>query len=532
MCKILLSLGFVFMTISCHSGQPAAGPSEDAPRKLSFHCSPNSTTVKVPQDFATITEALVKNTPDATSTTSPVQPMPQLTIQVAYTKDGYRLKQELSVERPCTDIIGISDSGKKPILRREEFGEYEQPVVKIAASNVLFKGFEIVGKFTSQANSDSSGVLVLIRKEETQIAGYSNISIEDNDIHTIGYKYPQPDAATKCWKNDNYICGGAHGIEIKSNTSHPIEKVIVRGNKIHDLHVGQSEALTISNNVYDFLVEQNEIYDVDNIGIDIAGFQDDNIPFAASKGRVVSNRIYKSNAKDNPGQKRTYPYIAGIYVDGGHGLDLQENPVLIERNVIYDYGFGIEIGSEKSGHKVDNIIAQNNLIFGNWIVGIGVGHDDDDQQSYVENCLVRNNTLYDDKLMVEEDRGELRLLKHERASQPLGNIRYENNLIAVTTTDRCLIHADIKPLLAKFDVAFLGNLFVGKQSKFWDCKKDFEQFNSMVEITLQNNETKSEFPFKKQLPGDPKLIVDAIRNGNIKEYFQPKAFAVGKGIAW
>lgn len=499
-------------------------------------CSSAQKVIRVPQEFQTIEEALSANKLPETSKAIPspnsnlsASPTSHLVIQVAYKAGGYLVRDGLTVERPCTDLIGISENGQKPILRREEFGEHEQPVVKIAASNVLLKGFEIKGKYISNVPSDPSGVLVLIRADEPNVPGYSTISIEENDINNIGAQYPTDQ--NKCWMNGSYVCGG-HGIEIKSNTSNPIANVIVRGNKIHDLHLGQSEALTISNNVNNFSVTDNEIYDVDNIGIDIAGFQDET-RFAATKGKVISNRIYKSNAKDNPGQVNTYPWIAGIYIDGGHGLDLQEGALRVEGNIVYDYGFGIEIGTEKSGEKVDNVIVQNNLVFKNWIVGIGVGHDSSNQKSYVENCIVRNNTLYQNHRSGDDDAGELRLTKHKEATQPLKNIRYENNLIADLGSNRCLVYADVQPELEKFDLTFATNLFVGTASKFWKCATmDFQQFNSLTSLSLQGNEFQSDYPFEKELPADPAVIIQAIRAGTIKDYFKPKPYAASRGIAW
>jgi hypothetical protein len=532
----LFSLLFLFLLASCQSNLSGRSSNDSKETKKDV-CSSTPKLVKVPQEFQSIDDALVKNQVPQTSKASPTpspSSIPRLKIEVSYKDGGYLMNDGLTVERPCTDIVGISAGGKKPVLRREEFGEYEQPVVKIAASDVLLKGFEIKGKFTTNASSGPSGVLVQIRKEQTDIPGYANISIEENDINGIGYQYPA-DLST-CWEvNDDgepeYKCGSGHGIQIQSNTSSPITKVTVRGNKIHDLHLGKSEALTISDNVHDFTVADNEIYDVDNIGIDIAGFQDTKA-FAATKGKVVSNRVYKSNAKDNPGQLHTYPWIAGIYIDGGRGLDLQESALLVERNVVYDYGFGIEIGAEQSGEKVDNLVVQNNLLFRNWIVGIGVGHDGNDQKSYVENCILRNNTLYQN-YRNGDDAGELRLTKNAGAKEPLKNIRFENNLIATAGSNRCLIYAHLLPELEKFDLTFTNNLFVGTASTFWKCgEMNFQQFNSLTSITLQNNEFKSDFPFEKELPADPTLIIDAIRTGTIKDFFKPKPFAAGRGVAW
>jgi hypothetical protein len=534
----LLPLLFVCLIANCQNEPPGRSSlASDSKETKQGVCSTAPKVVKVPQGFPTIDDALAGNAVAQTSNASPTpspSPIPRLRIEVSSKDGGYLMNKGLTVERPCTEIVGISAEGKKPILRREEFGEYEQPVIKIAAHDVLLKGFEIRGKYTTNADSSPSGVLVLIRKEQTDIPGYANISIEENDINNIGYQYPAD--LSKCWeKGDSgeaeYKCGGGHGIEIKSNTSNPITKITVRGNKIHDLHLGKDEALTISNNVYDFTVADNEIFDVDNIGIDIAGFQDHSA-FAATKGQVVSNRVYKSNAKDNPGQLHTYPWIAGIYIDGGHGLDLQEGALLVERNLVFDYGFGIEIGAEHSGEKVENLVVQNNLLFRNWIVGIGVGHDSSDQKSYLENTIIRNNTLYQN-YRNGADAGELRLTKNKGAKEPFKNIRYENNLIATAGSNRCLVYADVKPELEKFDVTFANNLFVGTASTFWKCGQlNFQQFSSLTSISLQNNEYKSDFPFEKELPADPALIISAIRAGTIKDFFKPKAFAAGRGISW
>jgi hypothetical protein len=499
-------------------------------------CSSTTKVVKVPSEgLTTIDEALSQNNlPPADPKASPEPPAPRLKIEVAYTDGGYLLRDGLTVERPCTDIIGIADGDNKPILRREEFGKYEQPIVKIAASNVRLKGFEIKGNYTTRADSIPSGVLVLIRNEEKHLA-YTNIFIEENDIHGIGQQYLK---GSKCWTKGienrkpkgKYICGSGYGIEIRSD-ARQITDVMIRGNKIHDLHLGKSEAVTIQNNVSDFLIVENEIYDVDNIAIDIIQHK----PFGPTKGQVISNRVYQSTARDNPGQLKAYPSIAGIYVDGGSGMDLNGGAILIEKNVVYDYGFGIQVGTETSGEKVENVIVRNNLVFRNWVVGIGVGKDDDDQKSYVENCVVRNNTLYQNDTRNDgTDFGELRLVKHKDTEQPFKNIHYENNLIASLGSNRCLLYAQVQPQKKEFGLTFADNLFMGNASRFWDCdeKMDFQQFNSMEWLNLQNNQFKLNSPFETELPADPNLIVNAIRDGTIKVFFEPRGFAKGRGIKW
>ena len=82
----------------------------------------------------------------------------------------------------------------------------------------------------------------MIRKHEKNIPGHSNISSEENDINSTGYLYPadpkrgvgkMATSAAGRWNRD------------QKNTSALIRRVTIRGNKLHDLHLGQSEALTV-----------------------------------------------------------------------------------------------------------------------------------------------------------------------------------------------------------------------------------------------------------------------------------------------
>jgi|SRR5215213_8013290 len=64
-------------------------------------CSSTSKVIRVPQEFQTIEEALAATAPPTT----------RLVIQVSYKTGGYLLKDGLTVDRPCTDLIGRSRQG-------------------------------------------------------------------------------------------------------------------------------------------------------------------------------------------------------------------------------------------------------------------------------------------------------------------------------------------------------------------------------------------------------------------------------------
>jgi hypothetical protein len=78
----------------------------------------------------------------------------------------------------------------------------------------------------------------------------------------------------------------------------------------------------------------------------------------------------------------------GIYVDGG-------TRILIERNVIHDVDFGIELASEHRNRATSHVIARNNLIYHCNTAGVSIGGYAP-ERGRTDHCTVINNTLYDD----------------------------------------------------------------------------------------------------------------------------------------
>src|SRR6185369_5398364 len=87
----------------------------------------------------------------------------------------------------------------------------------------------------------------------------SNIFIVDNTVRDVG-------------KEDG--CTNAHGIVAWSAKTQSINKLWIVKNRLHNLRLGNSETITIKSNVQDFHVNENIIFDTDNIGIDVIGFED------------------------------------------------------------------------------------------------------------------------------------------------------------------------------------------------------------------------------------------------------------------
>ncbi len=161
----------------------------------------------------------------------------------------------------------------------------------------------------------------------------------------------------------------------------PIEDLVIRGNEIYDCEPAQSEALTLNGNVRAFLVENNVVRDVNNIGIDFIGGETSIHPtLGAREGVCRGNTVIRARASYGGG------YGAGIYVDGGRDI-------VIERNVVVGCDLGIEVGAENAGWDATGIVCRNNVIAGNEKAGLVFGGYDA-SVGRVRDCLFTHNLIW------------------------------------------------------------------------------------------------------------------------------------------
>lgn len=163
----------------------------------------------------------------------------------------------------------------------------------------------------------------------------------------------------------------------------PISHVKIQRNKIYDCEPAPSEAIAINGNVMRFFVIENEVHDVNNIGIDVIGGELDIIDdptLVARNGEIVRNTVYRARSNYEGG------YGAGIYVDGGRNIT-------IDSNRVYECDLGIEVGAENAGIECRNITVQNNLIYRNDKAGLVFGGYDE-TVGKVKDCQFINNTIY------------------------------------------------------------------------------------------------------------------------------------------
>jgi len=167
-----------------------------------------------------------------------------------------------------------------------------------------------------------------------------HIRIDDCEIYDIHFS-ANPNAVISSETN-------AHGIAVYGdNENHTITDLEILDNEIHDCRLGYSEALVVNGNIDGFIINDNEVYDVTNIGIDIIGHEgtcSDPSKDIARNGIISQNITYNCLSP--------YATSAGIYVDGGKNL-------IIEQNLVHNNQWGIEIGCENIGKTTDNIIVRN-----------------------------------------------------------------------------------------------------------------------------------------------------------------------------
>lgn len=209
------------------------------------------------------------------------------------------------------------------------------------------------------------------------ISGASNnIQIQSNHIHNI--------ANTARSGNANALGLGVYG----TNPTSAISNLIIDGNTLDHLTLGSSESLALDGNVQNWSITNNVIHDNNNIGIDAIGFEGVSSSTATDQARygtISGNTVYNITAYGNPAYGNTFGADA-IYCDGC-------TQVTIERNVVHNSDFGVEVASEHSNKLSSYVNVRSNLIYANNISGITIGGYDSSRGG-TDHCNFVNNSLY------------------------------------------------------------------------------------------------------------------------------------------
>ncbi|MBI3987962.1 MAG: PD40 domain-containing protein, partial [Lentisphaerae bacterium] len=250
--------------------------------------------------------------------------------------DGWITLRATPGETPILDGTGVSG----PIM-----------VLIDGQSFIRVSGFEIRN---NTGLTDGSGIRVL--------GASRNIEILTNAIHDM--------------RGVNAMAITVYGTSATAATN-----IVIRGNHVYDCEPATSEAITLNGNISGFEVASNLVHDVNNIGIDFIGGEADISPDGVCRNGVCrGNRVYRARSNYGGG------YAAGIYVDGG-------KDIVIEQNTIAECDVGIEIGAENAGVTVTGVIVRANLIFNNDKAGLGFGGYDQ-ALGRVQGCRFLNNDCY------------------------------------------------------------------------------------------------------------------------------------------
>lgn len=173
-----------------------------------------------------------------------------------------------------------------------------------------------------------------------------------------------------------------------SIATNSIRNVVVRGNLLYNINPGWSETMTFNGNVENITVEGNTIRDVGNIGIDFIGGEG---MCSDPLKDVARNAVCRGNTVRNARSPNEAGYAAGIYVDGGQN-------VTIDNNSVSYCDLGIEVGAENPGSRVTGVKVRNNVIFHNDKSGLIFGGYEF-SRGRVVGCEFSNNTLYQNDTM-------------------------------------------------------------------------------------------------------------------------------------
>ena len=318
--------------------------------------------------------------------------------------DGFITFRSYPDETAVLDAAHFTPSGRSAVLTIQN------------KSYVRVMGFEIRNFRTAEHHLVPLGISV--------IGAGSHIELLKNNVHHIENTFQGRDAPGS---GGNGFGIAVYGTDAKT----PITDLIIEGNEVHHLKTGSSESLVVNGNVTNFRITGNIVHDNNNIGIDVIGFErtaPDPAVDQARDGIVSRNVVYNITSRGNPAYREDES-SDGIYVDGG-------TRILIERNIIHNVDFGIELASEHKDRATSYITARNNLVYHCHTAGVSIGGYAP-ERGHTEHSTVVNNTLYENDTSATGS-GEFQMQWN------MADNVFENNI--VYAGPRCLITVNRSPV--------------------------------------------------------------------------------------
>jgi len=231
-----------------------------------------------------------------------------------------------------------------------------------------------------------------------------------------------------------------HGLAVYGTAAPAsINNVLIDGNEVFDLKLGQSETVVVNGNVAFWTISNNFIHDSDNIGIDAIGFEGKSPDPAldqARDGLIAGNTVVNVNDNINPSYPPMDNSADGIYVDGG-------TRIVIERNIVEKANIGIETASEHPGKLSSFVTTRNNLVFDSTGPAASLGGYDTKRGSSAHCVFVNNTFWHDDSLQTGS--GELQVQFFPQDGSATGNL-FANNIVVANSQGLLVVdHRDLSP---------------------------------------------------------------------------------------
>lgn len=248
------------------------------------------------------------------------------------------------------------------------------------------------------------GVLIL--------GGARHVSVVGNVIHDI---HTNVDPAI----SDN---SAASAILVEGdNPAEAVTDLLIEANTVYDCTLGRGEAISVSKNVDGFVIKNNSVSRVTNIGIDAAGFHGsfsgDPLLNQARNGVIAGNTVSGARSLYETGD------ASGIYVDGAKN-------VLVENNRVFDCDYGLTVGCEVAGRSASDIIVRQNVIYQNDKSGLSIGGWSS-AAGRVSNVTALNNLTYQNNRFGRSNQAELNLKLTTGGIRLFNNIFYSRQIAPV-----------------------------------------------------------------------------------------------------
>ncbi|MEO6131292.1 MAG: right-handed parallel beta-helix repeat-containing protein [Saprospiraceae bacterium] len=234
-------------------------------------------------------------------------------------------------------------------------------------SNIIVENITVQHK----VGNNATGVTISC----TRNASVSNITLRNLKITGINWS-SNPNAQPTPNDNSNPLLVSGEGI----NQVNAITNIVIDSCEVFNNITGYSESISLDGNVDGFVVSHNLIHDNKNIGIHMGGnYRVSSNPEVdhSRNGTCILNTCFNNISN--------YATSGGIYVDGGKNI-------IIERNISFGNGFGIEIGSEEDG-ITSGITVRDNVIYNNKEAGLAMGGYTTATTGQVLNSNVLNNSF-------------------------------------------------------------------------------------------------------------------------------------------